>query len=58
MKTKENFMSRMHVESHTILKCVALISERNDVVELKQYRKETPEKCLNLSHDGDTQYTD
>lgn len=48
----------MHVESHTILKCVALISERNDVVELKQYRKETPEKCLNLSHDGDTQYTD
>lgn len=31
-------------------------SFRKDVVELKQYRKERPEKCLNLSSDGGATY--
>lgn len=44
----------MHVGSHTVLKCVPLISEGKHVVELKQYRKETLQKCLNASSDRDT----
>lgn len=46
----------MYVESHNVFRCVPLISERKDVVVLKQYRKETPQKCLNVSSDSHTIY--
>lgn len=46
----------MHVESHTVFKCAPLISEEKDLVELKQYRKETLQKYLKASSDRDTIY--